>query len=161
MAVAGAWYLFVKRSRYVDVRGWCSCQSVSILGSQTLHQSTAGGSLAFWEMEVLFFAHQGLSKVCPEVVSQCRCGPVTVYLKSANWTVCLKSATFLFSVRFPPTSMEYRREYGMVNGIRIQQRGMVWERKRKEEKSILKGKQREKRVATSNCNKFNLKGVSK
>lgn len=35
--------------------------------------------------------------------------------------------------------MEYGREYGMVNGIHMQQRGTVWERKRKEEKKYIKG----------------------
>lgn len=48
---------------------------------------------------------------------------------------------YFFLSDFPPTSMEYGREYGMVNGIHMQQRGTVWERKRKEEKSILKEKQ--------------------
>lgn len=54
-----------------------------------MNQSTAGGRVAFWQIEALSFAHQDLNKVFPELVSQYRCGPVTV-----DCTVCLKSATF-------------------------------------------------------------------
>lgn len=120
-----------------------------------MNQNTAGGSVAFWQIEILSFAHQDLNEVFPELVSQYRCGPVTV-----DWTACLKSATFLFSVRFPPTSMEYRKEYGIVNGKHIHPKGDGVGKKKKRGKNILKDRWREK-IAISNRKKFNLKGVSK
>lgn len=45
--------------------------------------------------------------------------------------------------------MEYRREYGMVSGRHIDQRGMVWERKIKEEKGILKDREKKEQQVTA------------
>lgn len=95
--------------------------------------------MAFWQIEVLSFAHQGLNKVFPELVSQYGCGPVAV-----DCTICLKSATFLFSVRFPPTSMVYRREYGMVNGSTYTSKGDGVGKKKKRGKEYIKGQMERK-----------------